>query len=192
MEMLDSSCEWKDSVVFPRQYAVSSNGQVYSKRTNKILKPNKDRDGYLYYVLCVGGERRTVKAHRLVALTFMENRDGKATVDHINADRADNRIENLRWATLGEQWANEISYNRHKKAAIEVGKRNRGKPSQHRTPVAVYKGRNIVGLYPSIREAAESLGLRIEKVSECANGKRKTTGGYSVAKYHFPEGANDG
>lgn len=176
--------KWKPSVIFPDDYLVSSDGRVYSVRSGKNIAPAKDKDGYLYYVLCVDGERKTIKAHRLVAMTFLPNPDGKKTVDHINTIKTDNRVENLRWASLADQWANPISYERHKQAAVEVGKKNRGKPSKQRVAVNAYKNGEKIGAFVSMKEAADLLCLRIEKVCECVNGKRKSTGGYTFA----PEG----
>lgn len=52
-----------------------------------------------------------MKVHRLVADAFIPNPDNKATVDHINRNKIDNRVENLRWATMLEQSINK-EYNR--------------------------------------------------------------------------------
>jgi hypothetical protein len=45
--------------------------------------------------------------HRLIALTFLPNPDGYSTVDHINRDKKDNSVQNLRWVTQMENGNNK-------------------------------------------------------------------------------------
>lgn len=62
----------------------------------------KTRKGY-YRVHLV---RKLYLVHRLIAETFLPNPENKPTVDHINRNPSDNRLENLQWATYEEQWKN--------------------------------------------------------------------------------------
>lgn len=178
-EISKNICKWKRTHVFSNEYLVSDDGRLFSLRSNKEIKPNSDKNGYLYYVLCVDGVRKTIKAHRLVAMAFIPNPEHKPTVDHINTDVKDNRVDNLRWATYKEQMSNPVSRERRKGTAKTVGLKNRGKPSKNQKPVIAYKDGICVGEYKSITDAAKLLSVNIGKVSMCANKKRKQTGGYS-------------
>lgn len=51
-------------------------------------------------------KRKTYKVHRLVAETFIDNPENKPTVDHIDRDKSNNNVSNLRWATSQEQREN--------------------------------------------------------------------------------------
>lgn len=93
--------KWKEIKDF-ENYWVSSEGKVWSEKSNKFLKPREDRYGYLRVHLWRNGKQYWRSIHRLVAQAFIENRENKPEVDHINRDTKDNRAENLRWATSTE------------------------------------------------------------------------------------------
>lgn len=61
-----------------------------------ITLGNKDKNGYLNIKV----DTKTIGVHRLVATHFIENRDSLPTVDHINENKEDNHVDNLRWVTV--------------------------------------------------------------------------------------------
>lgn len=64
--------------------------------------------GYLYYRAynTSSGKSHSCYLHRLIAEAFIANPECKPTVDHVNGDKTDNRISNLRWASRKEQAKN--------------------------------------------------------------------------------------
>jgi hypothetical protein len=72
------------------------------------MKPSPDRGGYLLLRLSVDGKQYTKYVHRLVLKAFGPEQPLNTTVDHINRNRTDNRIENLRWATKQQQTDNAV------------------------------------------------------------------------------------
>lgn len=49
-----------------------------------------------------------------------------------------------------------------------------------RRKTAVYLNGELLGIYSSLLDASKKQGINYSKASECANGKRKTTGGKTV------------
>ena len=88
-------------------YEVSSFGRVRNNRSDRILKPSFDRDGYLKTTLSKKSQMRTHTMHRLVAEAFCNNPDGKTQVDHIDNNRLNNHYTNLRWTSLSENNRNK-------------------------------------------------------------------------------------
>ena len=91
--------QWRDIAGYEDAYQVSSEGNVYSCRFNRMLKPQLGKLGYYHVGLSVGGKVKLVHIHRLVALAFLTVPEGmaKPTVDHINYVKTDNQLANLRW-----------------------------------------------------------------------------------------------
>lgn len=67
------------------------------KTTEKILKPRKDKNGYLIAHLCKCGKHRNFSVHRLVANAFIPNPNNYDQINHKNEDKRDNCVNNLEW-----------------------------------------------------------------------------------------------
>ena len=91
---------------------VREDGCIYLPKSGK--KPAhwtfgwKQRRGYLQ--VQISGKSYLV--HRLVAECYIPNTGNKPQVDHINRNKGDNRVENLRWATNSDNQRNTIKNDR--------------------------------------------------------------------------------
>ena len=84
------------------------------------MKPKIDKYGYQVITLSKNGIRKSYTVHKIVALAFIDNPLNKKTVNHINGNKLDNRVENLEWATEKEnqrhKWENGLAnYKRDKR-----------------------------------------------------------------------------
>lgn len=95
-----------------RRLKIREDGNLIVIKTGEIFIPRIDRDGY-YKTQWYG---RTILVHRLVAELFIPNPDNKPCVDHINHNRLDNRVENLRWVTVKENNNNRHAHSKNPKA----------------------------------------------------------------------------
>ena len=101
---------------FPN-YLIYPDGRVFSKerldkrghlRKGKFLSLKINTDGYLFISLSNENKRQNIYIHRLVAIHYIPNPDNKPQVDHINRNKHDNRVENLRWVDSSENNLNKI------------------------------------------------------------------------------------
>ena len=84
-------------------YSINETGAVRNDKTGHIKQPfTNKQNGYLIVDLYKNNKSEKVPIHRLVAETFIPNPENKLTVDHIDGNRQNNSIDNLRWATYSE------------------------------------------------------------------------------------------
>lgn len=87
-------------------YQVSNIGRVRNSETGRILKGHYNRAGYNQLDLCKEGVRQRHAIHRLVAQEFLDNPENKPFVDHIDGNKQNNIVNNLRWVTNNENGMN--------------------------------------------------------------------------------------
>lgn len=99
VECLDGE-EWRPSA-HPRTVGllVSNMGRIIGRK-GYVLKGHVTEQGYR--MVSAGYNKVQCSVARIVALTFVPNPDNKPCVNHKNANKLDNRIENLEWVTYSE------------------------------------------------------------------------------------------
>ena len=142
---------WKFVEGTDNKVIITSDGRVFKRR--KIctgfgkkkhtigwseFKEVKPWLGCGYLQVNLGGIRKTAFVHRLVAEAFIPNPENKPTVDHINGNKLDNRVENLRWVSHKENCNNpntkcKIAYSGKRK--LYTGIQGFNPKTNHRTPV---------------------------------------------------------
>ena len=174
---------YKDIENYEGLYQISNLGRVKSldyhrTRKEQILKPATDKGGYLFVGLCKNGKCERLLVHRLVATAFIPNPDNKPCIDHINTNRTDNSVDNLRWTTQKENCNNPISKKK------KIGKSNPmygkyGKLNHNSKPILQLSlDDNFIRMWDCASEVERELGFSQGNISMCCNGKRNTANGY--------------
>jgi len=106
-------------------YLIYNDGRVYSKTKNKFMKSTLDKKkGYYIVSLYKNKKYKSFRIHRLVALHYLERVEGKDEVDHIDRDKTNNHVSNLRWCNHSENNINKGVHHNNKlgiKHIIKIG-----------------------------------------------------------------------
>lgn len=194
---------WKPVVGYEGFYEVSNLGRVRSLdrylpnrwgNGEKLVKgriltqKTEKKGGYLRVHLRVAPLSKEFLVHRLVAEAFIPNPDNLPQIDHINTNRTDNKVENLRWCTAKENANNPFTLER--KRITNTGSKNpmygvTGVNNVRSTVVLQFsKDGEFIKKWDCINDIKRELGINVSNIPSCCKGKIKHTSGY-IWRYHY-------
>ena len=137
-------------------YKINKEGDIYSDKSKQILAQSL-LNGYKYVSL----NNKRASVHRLVALTFLPQIEGKNIVNHINSDKLDNRLENLEWVTQKENTAAHGKQIHHPKKVNQLDIND-----------------NIIATFDSLIDAGNAIGFSPSAISKAVLGINNSAGGF--------------
>lgn len=167
-------------------YYATTDGQIFSAKIGRFMKPHFMPNGYLNVLLYKDKKKSAHGIHRLVAMTFISNPGCLPQVNHIDGDKKNNRVENLEWCTssgnIQHAYDNGMKENCRNHCRI-LGEKG---SEEHRryidsvkkpvTSLRISDGKTA--FHESINQAARDTSCDLSAVYKVLHGKQMQTKGY--------------
>ena len=151
--------EWKK--IEDYDYSINENGQVRNDKTGNILKATLDSIGYYGVKLYKNSEAKTFRIHRLLGKYFLEDFNEISQVDHIDRNRTNNNLDNLRMVS---QQQNIWNTTKQKNCtSIYKGVYHYKRTNKWIAAITINKKRIHLGCYDKELEAAQSYNKYLEE-----------------------------
>lgn len=157
---------WRSVSFLDGLYEVSDLGRIRNTKTGRIRATPVSKRGYPVF----STKGRLINVHKCVATEFIPNPNELPTVNHIDGDKTNNRVENLEWCSYRDN--------------ILHARRTGLHTSDGDKPVLQIKDGEIVARYKSVSEASRQTGISRSGIGNaiyhrCYNGHHHLkAGGY--------------
>ena len=142
------------------------NGKVFYKQKGRILKHNKDNYGYSIVRLSNGKIKKTIKVHKIMAMTFLNHIPNgyKTVIDHIDNDKDNNELGNLQLISHRENTTKET-----RGASKYVGVSLRSKDGMWVSQMWINGKKNYLGAYKTQLEAHNTYQSKLKEITNERN-----------------------
>jgi len=141
-------------------YLVSNLRNVKNTKTNKILKPHDDGNGYHRVNLYNNNKSKHKKIHRLVAGAFIGNPENKKCIDHIDNNKQNNN--NLRWCNYQENRRNSKLSSKNTSGIKRVHFNKKTK--KYSAQITIDGNQIQLGYFENIEDAKQTRIIKARKV----------------------------
>ena len=179
---------WKDVIGYEGLYEVSNLGNFRKLCSNgyvKQLKTTTNSRGYHIIDLRKNGKVKQYRISRLIAEAFIPNSENKPYVDHIDTNKSNNCIDNLRWVTPSENSNNDLSrlhmlesWQNEERRLNQRLMNLRDKHPRARAVCQLDENGNILQTFVTSVEAAQFIGCKRSNITKCCTGERLRAGGF--------------
>lgn len=136
-------------------YLIYENGKVWSKNYNRYLKCS-ERQGYMRISLNKNNITKRFSLHRILAEHYIPNPNNYKEIDHIDRNRSNNNLNNLRWADRKIQMNNTILISNTGEKNIYLTTMKKGKYSYTYYKIQTHKFTKLLNIKNwSLEEAVE-------------------------------------
>ena len=166
MEEIDYIVDMKETQ--HKGYFVNEQGEVFSNLRGNIkkLKPVMTNRGYGR--VSISSIRKNISVHRLVAEAYLDKPDGCDIVEHLDGNKLNNHVSNLKWSTQSE------NIKRAHKHGVMMDNRGEKHPNSKLSDMDVD---TIVYLYVTLQwpqhKIAKEFGVDQSNISLILNKKRR-------------------
>jgi hypothetical protein len=146
-------------------------GDIFSIKSNKMLKPMKNNSHYYCIKLILNNKRNGFLVHRLVAIHFIGQPEGKNQVNHIDGIKTNNNYYNLEWVSPRENQLHAFAM------GLQVAKR--GSEHCQSKPVRQISLDGVeVKVWESIKQIKRELGYNSFGIIKCCKKEKKYNTAY--------------
>lgn len=124
-------------------YFASNIGKIYSNKSGELRELTQYLDtkgNYLLIGFSKNGKHHKKLVHRIIAITFIKNPNNLPEIDHIDKDKTNNNVENLRWCTRKQNLNQSYSTM---------------SPTRNYRIARLYKNNEFIGEFKGIAKAAK-------------------------------------